>query len=104
MSTLMPVLMLACFSLISHTCAAQGEEPTPALLFPKDYNKYVAPAGKTTIRVGFEIEDISQVNDNDFAITFIMLTMMNWNDSRLQINDEAFSQLSTDDRYWNCFF
>ncbi len=75
----------------------EGEE-TSGLVFPLDYNKNTAPPGKSLIRVGFEIKDISEVHDNDFAITFILLTMMNWNDSRLRVNEEVFHQLSVEDR------
>jgi len=42
---------------------------------------------------------LSEVNEEEFTLTFIMQTMMNWNDSRIKINlDVINSNLARDDR------
>ena len=84
--------------LISTASSSASTENMTGLVFPPDYNKNVAPVGKNVIRVGFEIEDISEVSDKDFCITVILRTMLNWNDSRLQVNRRVFEQLSLEDR------
>ncbi len=78
--------------------STEGAALTQGLVFPDGYNRNVPPAGKTLIRVAFEIEDISEISDNDISVTFKLVTTMNWNDSRLGVDERVFQQLEVEDR------
>ncbi len=56
----------------------------------QDYSNKVSPPGKTLVRVGHVIRDISEVSDSDYSITLILEFMMAWNDTRITVNQTIF--------------
>ncbi len=92
-------LLLIIILYYGHQQAKAAKNNTAALTIPKGYNMNNPPEGNLTIWVSHVVRDIADVNDKDFSITFILETMMGWNDDRIQINPNLFKDAPETERF-----
>ncbi len=64
-----------------------------ALIYPEGYNVNLPPEGNRTVWISHVVRDIADVNDKDFSITFILETMIGWNDDRIKVNEKLWKGL-----------
>lgn len=61
----------------------------------------MSPMDGGIIRCGFEVMDVSAVEDVHYTITLLLNTFVMWNDSRLIINDTIMQDLAVVNRWYS---
>lgn len=95
MKTAAAVAALAAICSVSAEDSA-GEHP---VIVPDGYDRHQSPPGGARVSVGYQINDVTEVDEELYTVTMSLNSYMMWNDTRLGVNTTFLENLSMQDRW-----